>query len=97
MEFIRKLSVQGVAPGALQSNGIQPATVTLGDNSTFSVAIATDLSDPLAQYAVGTPIWVRFDDTDPGVAIPVIGTSVSESTAPVITATVAQPDPNTAV
>ena len=95
-EFIRALQVVSVNFGPLQSNGLQPAAVVLGDTSTFTVVINTDASDPVSQYAVGTPLWVRVDDTNPGVAIPPPAAAVSESTAPVITATVEQFDPPTA-
>lgn len=96
MEFIRKLQVVSAYPGTLQSTGIQPAAITLGDGSPFSVVVNTDMSDPLT-VLVGTSVWVRIDDTDPGVSIPAPGVATSESTAPVITATVEQIAPPTAV
>jgi len=93
-EFIKAMQVASVVPGVLQSNGTQPSTVNLVavDNTGFAVAITVDLADPFAQYAVGTPLWLRLDDTQPGMTVPPLGGSVSENTALVITATVENVD-----
>ena len=88
-EFVKQMQVASVASGALQFNGIQPATVALtAIDGTCSMTFTTNAADPLAQYAVGTALWVRIDDTQPSMSIPPLGQPASENTASVITATV---------
>jgi hypothetical protein len=89
-EFIKAVQVASVTPGTLQSNGVQPATVAFSavDGTGFQASVMVNVSDALAQYAVGTPMWLRIDDTQPSMTIPPVGAPASESTATVITATV---------
>ena len=93
-EFVKAMQVASVVPGVLQSNGTQPSTVNLiaVDGTGFAAAITVDLADALAQYAVGTPMWLRLDDTQPVMTMPPLGGAASENTAAVITATVENVD-----
>lgn len=88
-EFVKQMQVASITPGVLQFNGIQPAAIALmAVDGTCSMTFTTNMADPLAQYAVGTALWVRIDDTQPTMTIPPVGAPASESTASVITATV---------
>ncbi|HHX4053952.1 MAG: hypothetical protein ACN6QT_36425 [Burkholderia contaminans] len=88
-EFVKQMQVASLTPGALQFNGIQPAVVALqAVDGTCSMTFTTNMADPLAQYAVGTTLWVRIDDSQPSMAIPTVGQPASENTASVVTATV---------
>lgn len=88
-EFVKQMQVASLTPGVLQFNGIQPATVALqAMDGTCSMTFTTNMADPLTQYAVGTTLWVRIDDTQPSMTTPAVGQPASESTAAVTTATV---------
>lgn len=93
-EFIKAVQVTSITPGPLQSNGTQPCAVLLTavDGTGFSATIMSNASDAISQYAVGTPMWIRIDDTQPTMSIPAVGAPTSESTASVVTATVENMD-----
>ncbi|RQQ54299.1 hypothetical protein [Burkholderia stagnalis] len=88
-EFVKQMQVVSLTPGVLQFNGIQPATIALvAADGTCSMTFTTNMADPLSQYAAGTMLWVRIDDTQPSMSIPLVGQPASENTAAVVTATV---------
>jgi hypothetical protein len=96
MEFIAAMQFVSSVPGVIQPNGIQPVALTFtGVNSNMSCTINTDMADPIT--GLTGAVWLRLDDTLPSMAIPAAGVAVSENTASVVTATVEQVAPPTAV
>jgi hypothetical protein len=91
MESITKLQFQSLALGTILPTGVQPVTLVFGAvDSAFTIAIETNMADPLT--ALQGNVWLRIDDTDPGLTIPVLGEPVVENTAPVISTAIEQPD-----
>lgn len=89
-EFITQLQFVSSTQGPLQPNGLQYTTLLFASlTSSVTISVNTTMGDPLVGLTGLS--WLRIDDTNPNVSIPVLGAVVSENTAPVITATVEQP------